>query len=135
MVPATVIPGIRFTLMLGACHFPATLRTFFTGFDAFIHTADLLATLYASLANFGTNLAKTMRKFGVTELKISRCLAYLCAAHHQSKVICLDMLAAGFETVIHGGLQADLIATGTSLYTGWHGVFSMGWLIHGILLR
>jgi hypothetical protein len=38
--------------------------------------------------------------------------------------------STGYETVVHGGLQADLIAMGTSLYTGLHSVFSVGWLIH-----
>lgn len=120
---------------MSACHFPTALGTFLTGFDAFIHTSGFFAIRHASLADFGANLAKTMRKFGTAELKISRCLADFGAVHHQSKVVCLDMLSTGYETVVHGGLQADLIAMGTSLYTGLHSVFSVGWLIHRILLR
>jgi hypothetical protein len=47
----------------------------------------------------------------------------------------LDVLSAGLEAVVHGGLQADLMTMTTSLYTGLHGVFSMSWLFHEILLR
>jgi hypothetical protein len=121
--------------VFSACHFPATFGTFLTGFDAVIHIADLLAIRRTCLADFGTYLAKTMRKFGATELQISRCLADLGAADHQSKVFRLDMLSAGLKTVVHCGLQTDLMTMTTSLYTGLHGVFSMSWLFHEILLR
>jgi hypothetical protein len=47
----------------------------------------------------------------------------------------LDVLSAGLEAVVHGGLQADLMTMTTSLYAGLHGVFSMSWLFHEILLR
>jgi hypothetical protein len=126
-------PDSRF--MLSAGHFPATFGTFLTGFDAVIHTADLLAAQRTCLTDFGTDLAKTMRKFGATELQISRCLADLGAADHETEVFRLDVLSAGLEAVVHCGLQADLMTMTTSLYTGLHGVFSMSWLFHEILLR
>lgn len=57
-------------LVLSAGHFPATLGTFFTCFDAFIHIADLLAIRRTGLADFGADCAKLMRKLRATELKI-----------------------------------------------------------------
>ena len=57
------------------------------------------------------------------------------AVNHETKVICFNVLSAGLKAVVHGGLQADLMAMATSLYTGLHVVFSVGWVIHGILLR
>jgi hypothetical protein len=47
------------------------------------------------------------------------------------------MFSADLKTMIHGGLQADLMAMATSRYTGLHGLFSvgMGELIHVILLE
>jgi hypothetical protein len=51
-------------------------------------------------------------------------------------VFWFNVFSAGFKTMIHGGLQADLMAMATSRYTGLHGLFSVGvgGLIHGILL-
>ena len=57
-------------LVLSAGHFPATLGTFFTSFDAFIHIIDLLAIRRTGLADFGADCAKLMRKLRATELKI-----------------------------------------------------------------
>jgi len=95
---------------MGASHFPATLGAVSTGLDAFIHSADPLATRRACLADLGT-------------------------VHHQTKVFRLDVLAAGIEAMVHGGLQANLMATATSFYTGLHGVFSVGWFVHRMLLK
>jgi len=78
-----------------------------------------------------------MLKLRATELKISRRLADLGAVHHETEVFWFNVLSAGLEAVVHGGLQADLMAIGTRLDTGLHGMFrgGVGWLIHGILLR
>ncbi|MGZ8159680.1 MAG: hypothetical protein ACXWT1_18930 [Methylobacter sp.] len=122
-------------LVLSARHFPATFSTFLTGLDAFIHTADILAAQRARLTDFGANLANTTMKSRIHELKIGRCLTYLSAADHKTEMFCLDVLAAGFEAVVHGGLKADLMAMTTRFYTGLHGVFSMCWLFHEILLK
>jgi hypothetical protein len=50
-------------------------------------------------------------------------------------VFCFNVFSAGLKTMIHGGLQTDLMAMAASLYTGLHGLFcvGVGWLIHGIL--
>lgn len=122
-------------LVLGTSHFSAALGAFSTCLDAFIHAAEFLAAHSACLADFGADCAKVVRKMRATELEISRCLANFGAAHHQPEVFCFNMLTAGFEAVVHGGLQADLMTMAASLYAGLHGVFSVCWLIHGILLR
>jgi hypothetical protein len=116
-------------------HFPTTLGTGSTCLDAFIHTAKLLAIHRACLADFGTDFAKTMLKMRVTELKVGRCLANLGAVHQETEVFSFNVLSAGHKTVVHGGLQTDLMAMATSLNTGLHALFSMGRVIHGILLR
>jgi hypothetical protein len=121
-------------LVLRAGHFPATLGTFFTCFDAFTHIADLLAIRCTGLADFGADRAKMMRKLRATELKIGRRLADFGAVDHETEVICFNVLSASLKAVVHGGLQADLMAMATSLYTGLHGVISVGWVIHGIIL-
>lgn len=122
-------------LVMGASHFPATLGAVSTGLDAFIHSADPLATRRACLADFGADLAKTMLKMRATELKVGRCLADLGTVHHQTKVFRLDVLSAAIEAMVHGGLQTDLMATTTSVYAGLHGVFSVGWFVHRVLLK
>ncbi len=74
-------------------------------------------------------------KMRTTELKIGRCLADLGAVNHDTEVFCFNVLSAGLEAVVHGGLQADLMTMATSLYTGLHGLISVGWVFHGVLLR
>lgn len=70
-------------------------------------------------------------------MKISRRLADLGAAHQETEVFWFNVLSAGLKTVVHGGLQADPMATAARLDTGLQGVFSggVGWLIHGNILR
>jgi hypothetical protein len=45
---------------------------------------------------------------------------------------CFNVFSTGFKAVIHGSLQANLMAMVTSFYTILHGMFSV---IHRILLR
>jgi hypothetical protein len=127
-------------------HFSAAIGTSLASLDAFVHTADLFAIRRACLTDFGADFAKRIRKLRTAELKVSRHTAYLGAIHHQTEVLCLDMLATGIETVVHRGFQADLIAVGASFYTDLHGMFLHGMFvqsaflhgllsIHGILLN
>lgn len=46
---------IAIPLMLSAYHLPATVGTFLTRFDAFVHIADFLAIGCARFANLGAN--------------------------------------------------------------------------------
>lgn len=113
-------------LVLGAGHFPATLCAISACLNTFIHAIEFLAAQRACLTDFGANLANTTMKSRVNEQKIGRCLADLGAADHETEMFCFNMLSASLEAVIHGGLQADLMAMTTSLYTGLHGGFSVG---------
>lgn len=121
--------------MLGGRHLPAALGAVSTCLDALIHAADLFAISCACFADFGTDLANTTMKLRASELKIGRCLADFGAVDHETEVICFNVFSAGFKAVVHSCLQAYLMAMATSLYTGLHGLFSVGWVIHGILLR
>ena len=112
--------------MLGAGHFSATLCAISTCLNAFIHAIEFLAAQRACLTDFGANLTNTTMKRRATELKIGRCLADLGAADHETEVFCFNMLSACLEAVIHGRLQADLMAMTTSLYTGLHGLSDVG---------
>lgn len=67
-----------------------------------------------------------MRKLRATELKIGRRLANLGATQQDTEVFWVNMLAAGLQAMVHGGLQADLMAMATGLDTGLHGVFRRG---------
>jgi hypothetical protein len=125
-------PDSRFVLHIR--HLPTALGAFSTGFDAFIHSAELLAILRAGLADFGADLAQAMLKLGATELKIGRRLADLGAIHQEPEVWCFNVLSAGLKAMVHGGLQADLMATAACLDTGLQAMFSVCWLIHGLLL-
>ena len=113
-------------LVLRARHLPATQGAFSTYLDAFIHSADFLAIDCTCLANFGANPANKTMEVRATELEIGRCLADLGAVHHQTEMFCFNVFSASLKTMIHGGLQADLMAMATSLYTGLHGLFSVG---------
>ena len=93
------------------------------GLDTIIHIADLLTIHRTGFADFGANLAKTMLEMRATKLEIGRGLAHLGAVHHESEMFCLDVLSYGLKAVVHGSLQADLMAIATSINTGLHGVF------------
>jgi hypothetical protein len=69
----------------------------------------------------------------INQLEISRCLANLGTADHQTKMLCLNMLAANLKAMIHGALQADLMRMTTGFNTSNHAVFtgSVGLLVHG----
>ena len=112
---------------------PATLGAIATGLNAFIHAVEFLAAQRTCLTDFGANLANTLMKRRATEQKIGRCLADLGAADHETEMLCFNMLSAGLEAVVHGALQADLMAMAARLDTGLHGVFggAVGLMFHG----
>jgi hypothetical protein len=51
-------------------------------------------------------------------------------------VFSFNVFSTDLKTMIHGGLQTDLMAMAASLYTGLHGLFSVGvgCMFHEILL-
>lgn len=120
--------------MLSACHFPAAFSAISTCFNACFHTADFLAAQCTRLTDFGANLAPPLVKRRTHQLKISRCLANLGTADHQTKMPCFNMLAANLKAMIHGALQADLMTMTAGFNTSLHTVFagSVGCLIHGV---
>lgn len=121
--------------MLTYCHFPATLSTGSTSLDTFIHTAELFAIHCTRFADLGADFANTRMKRWSAELKIGRCLANLGTTHHETEVFCFNMLTASLKAVVHSGLKADLMAMATSRYTGLHGGFNVGGVMHRVLLK
>jgi hypothetical protein len=85
-------PDSRFVLQVR--HLSTALGAFSTGFDAFIHSAEVLAIRRAGLADFGAQPAQAMLKMGATELKIGRRLADLGAIHQEPEVYCFNVLFA-----------------------------------------
>jgi hypothetical protein len=118
-----------------ACHFSATIRAFPARFGTFLHIPDLVAILRACVADLGAQSTKTMLKRRASELEIGRGLTDLGAAHQQTEVLWFHMFAAGFETVVQRGLQADLMAMAACIDTGLHGVVGAVCVTHGLLLR
>ncbi|WP_198482300.1 hypothetical protein [Methylotuvimicrobium alcaliphilum] len=129
------ILGYHMALMLSAYHFPATVGTCLTRFNTFVHIADFLAIGCARFANLGANFVEAMLETRATQLEIRRGLANLGTVHHQTEMFGLDVLSAGFQAMIHSGLQANLMATRTSLYAGLHSGIGVGRLMHGVLQR
>jgi hypothetical protein len=113
-------------LVLTTRHFPATFCASSTSLDAFIHTANFLAIHRACAANFSADFTNTTVKRRATELEISRCLADLGTVHHEAKVFYFNMLSTRLKTVVHGGLQADLVAMITCFYAILHRLFLVG---------
>jgi uncharacterized membrane protein len=50
-------------------------------------------------------------------------------------VIGFNVHPASLKAMVHRGLQADLMAMATRLYTALHTVSTVIWVIHGVLLR
>jgi hypothetical protein len=62
-------------------------------------------------------------------------LANLGTVHHEAEVFCFNMLSTSLKTVVHSGLQTDLMAMATCRNTGRQGNFNMFWVIHNVLLK
>jgi hypothetical protein len=60
---------------------------------------------------------------GTGQLKVSRGLAYLGAVQHQSQMFGFDVLAAGFQAMVHRGLQTNLMTNTARCDTGFSGMF------------
>jgi hypothetical protein len=52
-------------------------------------------------------------------------LAHFGTIHHQPEVLGFDVLAAGFQAMVHGGFQARLMAVGAGIDTGLHVIFGI----------
>jgi len=97
-------------LMLCAEHLPATVGALLAGHNAIFHIADLIAFGCTGFANLRTKLVQAMQKMRAGQLKIGRSLADLGTVQHQAQMFGFDVLAAGFQAMVHRGLQTNLVA-------------------------
>jgi hypothetical protein len=102
-----------------ACHSTTACRTIPASFFAISHSQGGTA-FGAGFTYFSTKTAVLCDKFRAGQLQVSRSLANLRAVDHQPEMARFNMLAAGFKTMIHGGLQASLIALCTGVDAGLH---------------
>jgi hypothetical protein len=101
---------IAHQLFGAARHIAAAFGAIAAGQCAFLHVLQLLATFRTGVANLGADSADLLAERGIAQHEICRCLTYFGAAHHQPKMPGLDMLAARFQAMTHGGLQTGLMA-------------------------
>ena len=111
-------------------HLPTTLRAAEADLDAFIHVSDLFAILRTCFAHLCTDFAYALVKGGTAKHEISRHLAELCAIQHEPEVFRFDMLAAGFQTVVHRHLQAGSVALCARFNTALHILVHCGGMGH-----
>jgi DNA-binding FrmR family transcriptional regulator len=78
-------------------HLAAAFRKAAASFDAILHIAEFLATLSASLADFGAKAAHGFMLFRADQHEIGGCLATLGASQHEPEVRRLHMLSARDE--------------------------------------
>jgi hypothetical protein len=96
-------------------HLPAGFGTGPAHRDAFVHSTDprtILRAFCTYLGAFATHMFMMRR---VDEHEMSRCPAYLGASHHQTEMSRLHMLPTAYETMVHRGAEARLVAGKASL--------------------
>lgn len=110
-------------LMMCAEHLPATVGALLAGNDAILHIADFIAFRRTGFANLRAKLVQAMQKMRTGQLKICRSLADLGTVQHQAQMFGFDVLAAGFQAMVHRGLQANLVAQAARRYASLRGMF------------
>ena len=104
-----------------ACHSSTACRAILASFSAISHSQGR-TTFGADFTHLGTKAAVLCDKFRAGQLQISRSLANLRAVDHQPEMARFNVLTAGFKTMVHGGLQANLIALRAGVNAGLHGL-------------
>ena len=106
--------------MAGSGHAAATVRTGYACADTGFHTVQAAAAVGTCFAYSRADITILRAERRIAQLQIGRRLADLGAAHHQTEMAGFDMLAAAFQTISHGRLQARVVTCGTGVYTGLH---------------
>ena len=112
-----------------ACHIATAYRAILASFSAISHSQGRTA-FGASITHLSTKAAVLCDKFRAGQLQVSRSLANLRTVDHQTEMARFNMLTAGFKTMVHGGLQANLIAFRAGVNAGLHG-FSVHYFAPG----
>jgi hypothetical protein len=106
--------------LLAGCHSTTTCRAIPATFFAISHSIQAGTALGAGFTHISTKAAVFFDKFRTGKLQVCRSLANLCAIDHESEMARFYVLTAGFKTMLHGGLQASLIALRASVNAGLH---------------
>lgn len=117
-----------------ARHFPATLGALAARCGTVVHAIQLFAAFGTGIANLGTNSADLIAVWRTAQHEIKRRLTDFGAVHHQAEMTGFDMPAARFQAVIHGGLQASLMAIVACCNAGLHALVVSHIHEHGSLL-
>ena len=111
------------------CHSATTCRAIPASFFAISHSQGGTA-FGAGFTHISTKAAVLSGKFRAGQLQVSRSLANLRAVDHQPEMARFNMLTAGVKAMVHGGLQASLIALCAGVNAGLHG-FSVHYFAPG----
>ena len=103
------------TLLFGK--FPAVIGAPPACFGAILHVTDAVAVVGALFANFSTCHTYGPINWRADKEDVSASATHLCTGHNEAIVLGLYMLATQFETVMHRGAEASLIAAKARLYT------------------
>jgi hypothetical protein len=78
--------------------------------------------LGAGFTHISAKTAVFCGKFRTGQLQVCRSLANLRAVDHQPEMARFYVLTAGFKAMVHGGLQANLIALRAGVNAGLHSI-------------
>jgi hypothetical protein len=101
------------------CHSATACRAIPASFFAISHSQGGTA-FGAGFTHLSTQAAVLYDKFRAGQLQVSRSLANLRTVDHQPEMARFNMLTAGFKTMVHGGLQANLIALRAGVHARLH---------------
>lgn len=111
-----IVFGGEITLCRNGRHLLAALRTAETSLDAIVHVADPFAAGGARAADLGARPTDHGMMSRCASHEVHRCLADLRTVEHEPHVRRLGVLAAHFQAVGGGHLQARHVALMTILY-------------------
>jgi hypothetical protein len=106
-------------LYLMACHRATACRAIPASLFTISHSQGGTA-FGAGFTHISTKAAVLCDKFRAGQLQVSRRLADLRAVDHQPEMARFNMFTAGVKTMVHGGLQASLIAHRAGIDAGLH---------------
>ncbi|WP_181319831.1 hypothetical protein [Nitrosovibrio sp. Nv4] len=117
-----------------ARHFATTLGALAACRGTVVHAVQLFAAFGTRIANLGANSADLIAVRRTAQHEVKRRLTDFGTVHHQAEMIGFDMPAAQFQAVIHGGLQASLMAIVACCNAGLHALVVSHIHEHGSLL-
>jgi hypothetical protein len=105
-----------------ACHSATASRAIPASLFAISHSIQACTAFGAGCTHISTKAAVLCAKFRAGQLQVCRSLANLGAIDHQPEMLRFYVLTAGFKTMLHSGLQANLIALRAGVNAGLHSI-------------